>query len=144
MLDPRNCTSHMLIVDKVVVLLMIMTNTSVLSKLHVICKRKITLPTLILVLQGGATQLGCTCIHCIDESYLTCPLILPRAKDRIFFLNRPRSACWNLAEKHCSGWNVVREKHCSGWKKKPSKPASWSAERGLFCYSWPCCTEPRD
>ena len=29
----------------------------------------------------------------------------------------------NLAEKHYSGWIVVREKHCSGWKKKPNKLA---------------------
>jgi hypothetical protein len=41
MLNPRNCTSHMLIGDKVVILLMMMTSAFVLSKLHVISKEKL-------------------------------------------------------------------------------------------------------
>ena len=51
--------------------------------------------------------------------------------------HRPRSLVWNLTEKYCSGWFVVREKHCStglvnsklwggsaGWLDE-SRPANW-------------------
>jgi hypothetical protein len=78
----------MVIIDKVVVSLMIMTNVFVLSKLHIISK--ITLSALNLISQDGATHLGYTCIHLsisIDESYLTCPLILPEGKGPYIFLN---------------------------------------------------------
>ena len=40
----------------------------------------------------------------------------------------PRSLVWNLAEKHCSGWFVVREKHCSAeWMNSVAwgEPAGW-------------------
>jgi hypothetical protein len=60
----------MVIIDKVVVSLMIMTNVFVLSKLHIISK--ITLSALNLISQ---------------ESYLTCPLILPEGKGPYIFLN---------------------------------------------------------
>jgi hypothetical protein len=65
-----------------------MTNVFVLSKLHIISK--ITLSALNLISKDGATHLGYTCIHlsiCIDESYLTCPLILPEGKGPYIFLN---------------------------------------------------------
>jgi len=41
----------------------------------------------------------------------------------------------NLAEKHRSGWIVVREKHGSDWKNKlnSAKPILRSSEQGLYC-----------